>query len=190
MISGVAPCTQISSCVHMVSEIVPQTPPNATILLWLFKIFRGWTPEPLQERRAFGASRTRPRSVRQKPHYYRHPSFYTNCLLTHHFNLATPLMMTSSNGNIFCVTGNSCREFTSPGEFPGQRPVTRSFDVFFDLCLNKQLSKQSWGRWFEMLSRLLWRHSNGSAKQKQLFISKISTYVIRLGSGYHISNTY
>ena len=24
-----------------------------------------------------------------------------------------------------------------PGEFPSQRPVTRSFDVFFDLCLNK-----------------------------------------------------
>ena len=24
------------------------------------------------------------------------------------------------------------------GEFPSQRPVTRSFDVFFDLCLNKR----------------------------------------------------
>ena len=34
-----------------------------------------------------------------------------------------------------------------PGEFPSQRPVTRSFDVFFDLCLNKRLSKQSWGWW-------------------------------------------
>ena len=31
------------------------------------------------------------------------------------------------------------------GEFPAQRPVTRSFDVFFDLRPNKQLSKQSWG---------------------------------------------
>ena len=30
-----------------------------------------------------------------------------------------------------------------PGEFPAQRPVTRSFDVFFDLRLNKRLSKQS-----------------------------------------------
>ena len=29
---------------------------------------------------------------RQKPHYYCHPSFYTNCLLTHHFNLPTPLL--------------------------------------------------------------------------------------------------
>ena len=43
-------------------------------------------------------------------------------------------MMTSSNGNIF--------------------RVTRSFDVFFDLRLNKRLSQQSWGWW-------LWRHCNG-----------------------------
>ena len=54
-------------------------------------------------------------------------------------------MMMSSNGNIFRATGHLCREFTGPGEFPTQRPVTRSFDVFFDLRLNKQLSKQPWG---------------------------------------------
>ena len=41
-----------------------------------------------------------------------------------------------------------------------QRPVTGSFDVFFDLCLNKRLRKQSWGWWFETLSRPLWRHGN------------------------------
>ena len=29
------------------------------------------------------------------------------------------------------------------GEFPSQRPVKWSFDVFFDLSLNKQISKQS-----------------------------------------------
>ena len=34
------------------------------------------------------------------------------------------------------------------GEFPSQRPVMRSFDVFFDLRLNKWLSKQSWDWWF------------------------------------------
>ena len=68
--------------------------------------------------------------------------------------------MTSSNGNIFHTTGHLCGEFTSPGEFPAQRPVTQSFDVFFDLCLNKRLSKQSWGWWFEMLSHPLWRHCN------------------------------
>ena len=47
---------------------------------------------------------------------------------------------------------------TVTGEFSSQRPMTRSFDVFFDLCLNKRLSKQSWGWWFETPSRPLWRH--------------------------------
>ena len=46
------------------------------------------------------------------------------------------------------------------GEFPSQRPVTLSFDVFFDLCLNKRLSKHSWRRWFETPFRSLWRHCN------------------------------
>ena len=45
-------------------------------------------------------------------------------------------MMTSSHGNIFRVTGHLCGEFTGPGEFPTQRPVTRGFDVFFYLRLN------------------------------------------------------
>ena len=43
-------------------------------------------------------------------------------------------------------------------EFPSQRPVTRSFDVFFDLRLNKRLSKHSRRQWFETPPRLLWRH--------------------------------
>ena len=30
-----------------------------------------------------------------------------------------------------------------PGEFPTQRPVTRIFDAYFDLRLNKRLCKQS-----------------------------------------------
>ena len=41
-----------------------------------------------------------------------------------------------------------------------QRPETRTFDVFFDLRLNKRLSKQSEGWWFETPSRSLWRHRN------------------------------
>ena len=48
------------------------------------------------------------------------------------------------------------------GEVPAQRPVTRNFDVFFDLRLNKRLRKQSWGWWFETLSRPLWRHLNAT----------------------------
>ena len=98
-------------------------------------------------------------------------SFQTSLQMTtscHHDNSRFPLiqthftlyMMTSSSGNIFRVTGPLCGEFTGPGEFPTQRPVTRNFDVFFDLRLNKPLSKQSWGWWFETLSCSLWRHRN------------------------------
>ena len=47
-----------------------------------------------------------------------------------------------------------------PGEFPTQRPVTRSFNVFFDLRPKKRLNKQSRGWWFETPSRPLWRHRN------------------------------
>ena len=46
------------------------------------------------------------------------------------------------------------------GKFPAQRPVTRSYDVFFDLRLSKRLSKQSWGWWLETPSRPLWCHLN------------------------------
>ena len=55
--------------------------------------------------------------------------------------------MTSSNENIFRVTGHLCGKLPVTGEFPTQRPVTRSFAVFFDLRLNKRLSKQCWGWW-------------------------------------------
>ena len=61
--------------------------------------------------------------------------------------------MTSSSGNISALLA-LC-------EFPWQRPVTRSFDVIFYLCLNKWLSKQSCGWWFETPLRSLWRHCNG-----------------------------
>ena len=73
------------------------------------------------------------------PHsWWRHPMEIFSALLT------------------LCV-GNS----PVTGEFPAQRPVTRSFDVFFDLHLNKRLSKQPWGWWVETPSHSLWRHCNG-----------------------------
>ena len=55
----------------------------------------------------------------------------------------------------FCV-GNS----PATGEFPSQRPVTWNVNVFFDLRLNRRLSKQSRRWWFETPSRLLWGHCN------------------------------
>ena len=46
------------------------------------------------------------------------------------------------------------------GKFLAQRPVTQSFDIFFDLRLDERLSKQSWGWWSETPSSSLWRHCN------------------------------
>ena len=70
-------------------------------------------------------------------------------------------MMTSSNGTFSALLTICAGDSPVNGEFPAQRPVTGSFDVFFDLRLNERLSKQSWDRWFETPSRSLWRHSNG-----------------------------
>ena len=58
------------------------------------------------------------------------------------------------------VTGHLCGNSPVTGEFPTQRPVTRSFDVVFDLRQNKRLSKQTWGWWFETPSHPLWRNCN------------------------------
>ena len=81
-------------------------------------------------------------------------------ILYYNSPLVPTAMMTSSNGNIFRVTGLLLGNSPATGEFPAQRPVTRSFDVFFDLRLNKRLSKQSWDWWFETPSCSLWRHCN------------------------------
>ena len=64
----------------------------------------------------------------------------------------------SSNGNIFSVTDLLCGEFTGHRWI---RPVTRSLGVFYDMLLNKRLSKHSWSRWLETPIRSLWRHCNG-----------------------------
>ena len=66
----------------------------------------------------------------------------------------------SSNGNIFRVTRPLCGKFTGDRWITQKKPVTQSFDVFFDLRLNKRLSKQSWGLWLETTSRSLWRPCN------------------------------
>ena len=96
-------------------------------------------------------------------------SFWRHCnvfilIVFHDDMIRLCYMMTSSNGNIFRVTGPLCGEFIGSGEFPAQRPVTRSLDVFFDRRLNKRLSKQPWGWWFETPSWSLWRQCNGNEK--------------------------
>ena len=51
------------------------------------------------------------------------------------------------------------------GEFPTQRPVTQSSDVFLDLRLNQQWNKQWRRRWLETPSRSLWRYGNVRPEQ-------------------------
>ena len=93
------------------------------------------------------------------PHYLSWPCFFNDCRLIHMHCTMTGgiLMMTSSNRNIFRVTDPLC------GKFTGHQWIAltkASNDVFFELCLNKRLSKQSWGWWFETPLCPLWRHRN------------------------------
>ena len=53
------------------------------------------------------------------------------------------IMMTSSNGNIIGVTDPLCEEFTGHQWNHLTKWRDRGFDIFFDLCPNKRLSKQS-----------------------------------------------
>ena len=83
---------------------------------------------------------------------------------SHHlYGMMRPHMETFSALLALCV-------WKSPvtGEFPSQRPVTWGYNIFFDLRLNKRLSKESGRRWFETPSRSLWRHYND-------FLSSCST---------------
>ena len=81
-----------------------------------------------------------------------------------------------------------------PGEFPAQRLVTRSFDVFFDLHPNKRFSKQSYGWWFETPSRSLWRHCNeyhmDTVALRWCGICRVKVYQKKLESHQIISQSY
>ena len=82
---------------------------------------------------------------------------WTNTLVPRHPQIP---IMTSSNGKFSALLALCAGNSPVTGEFPSQRPVTRSFDVCFDLRTNKRLSKHSWGWWFETPSWSLWRHCN------------------------------
>ena len=62
---------------------------------------------------------------------------------------------------IFRIAGHLCGELTGHRWIPRIKANDAELWCFFDLRLNKRLSKQSWGWWFETPSRPLWRHSNG-----------------------------
>ena len=69
-------------------------------------------------------------------------------------------MTTSSNENIFRVTGRLCGDFTGHQWISRTNSSDVEFDVFFDLGLYQQLKKQWRRRWFETPWRSLWRHCN------------------------------
>ena len=69
-------------------------------------------------------------------------------------------MMTSSNGNIFRVTGHLCGEFTGPRWIPHTKASDAELWCFLWSASDKPLSKHSRGWWFETLSRSFWRHYN------------------------------
>ena len=97
------------------------------------------------------------------------------CICAAEYDLWNPIMMTSSNGDIFRVTGPFWGNSPVTGEFPSQGSVTGSFDIFFDLCLNKRLSKQSSCRWFETPSRSLWRHCNWPVVPEDVSVSNTAS---------------
>ena len=75
-----------------------------------------------------------------------------------------------------------------PRYWPFVRPVTRSFHVFFDLRLNKPLSKQSWGWWFETLSRPLWRHCNAPLPPPPPLTANLCNVAYMAGMAYDAIN--
>ena len=75
-------------------------------------------------------------------------------------------MMTSSNGNIFRVTGRLCGEFTGHRWIP--RTKASDAELWCFMRLIKRLSKRSRGWWFETTLRPLWRHCNASMAKSLL----------------------
>ena len=110
--------------------------------------------------------------------YSQEGNFTGNTHINHWNMIWNYIMVTSSNGNIFCVIGTLWGESNGHGGFPSQRPVTRSFDVFFDLRLSKQRRRHRvhyevtvmtfkvttippMGQWkLTPVMRTLWRHCN------------------------------
>ena len=149
-----------------------QMPVNWDRVTFVWRII-GLSPVPLPGMTCLGQE-TKSRKVWSNYRFFLQEKMYVKCTMTYSFHpkpfngcnylpigfrLMTTWwrrqMQTFSAWLAICA-GNS----PVPGEFPAQWPVTRSFDVFFDLRLNKRLSKQSWGWWFETLSCPLWRHCN------------------------------
>ena len=89
-------------------------------------------------------------------------------------------MMTSSNENISRVTGHLCGEFTGHRWIPCIKASDTGLLFFFVLRLNKLLSKQSWGWWFETSSRALWRHCDVFRASKHTCNALVNFHVLNM----------
>ena len=96
-----------------------------------------------------------------KPLTYKFHSFTHSVVQVAHCQLYPSSWWRHQMETFFALLAICAGNSPVTSEFPTQRPVTRSFDVFFDLRLNIWLSKQSWGWWFETPLRS-WRHCNES----------------------------
>ena len=105
-------------------------------------------------------------------------------------------MMTSSNGNIFRIYAENYWPFVrgihrwihrSPVNSP-HKDQWRGALMFRLICaLNKRLSKQSWGWWFETPSRLSWRRCNAPWHTNAFGATRRSMHLKSLAS--HKENT-
>ena len=100
-------------------------------------------------------------------HSFSHRSYITRASNWWHFVVmwirhSWHFMMTSSNGNIFRVTGPLCGEFTGHRWITSHKGQWRGVLMFSLICAwKKRLSQQSGRWWFEKPSRSFWRHCNG-----------------------------
>ena len=66
----------------------------------------------------------------------------------------------TSGYSLMAIHGYNCIHLSQRAECSNHGGLITHVDNRYDLRLNKRLSKQSWGWWFETLSRPLWRHCN------------------------------
>ena len=126
------------------------------VVAWSFSSKQGHKSSPDKARHGMSFVNTEPDLCRTMS-VYRHMQFHSRMQQIMLMSWWRRQMETFSALLTICA-GNS----PVPGEFPAQRPVMRSFDIVFDLRLNKRLSKHSWGWWFTTPLCPLWRHCNGS----------------------------
>ena len=87
---------------------------------------------------------------------------------TSRYNVIAPSTVSTTQNAKLLPSPNLCHSLMLcqpiTGELSTQRPVMRSYDVFFALSLAHQLNKQWIHRWFKIPSRLFLRHCNGEVK--------------------------